>query len=773
MEKPSRTIVITAPYFPPYGGGLERYAYEIAIRLKRDYGWRVIIITSGEHYGKDVKEEMDGLTIYRLSYRIKISNTPLSLGWIKKIRNILTAENPDVINIHAPVPGIGDIARLFARRKQVILTYHTGSMKKGRPIFDAFIWLYERFILNILLQRANHIICSSDYIRLNFLKQYQFKSTTITPAVDTDLFKPDPTKKSKEPTILFVAGLNRAEQHKGLQTLLEALKMLKKNIPSVRLIVVGEGDMKSEYKKRIIAMELENSVIFAGRLSGEKLAERYQQAHVFALPSRNESFGMVILEAMASELPVIATNSGGIPWLIEHNRNGLVFSPDDVRSLAEGIEIILTNKDLENKLKKNGVKEVGNLFSWDNKASETFSIFQKVITHSKENVEKMNVLIICKEYPPHVVGGLGVHYFELVQKLKEYCTVNLICGQEKEGAKNEEHSDNLHIYRIKIPSVFPFNHIVFNILAFIRSLKIKKDIIHLCSPFGILNVLIKQLPIVVKMHTVYANQGGARLYNNVYFPIAALIDKLIISKSNFVMTTSSFMKREICEKYKIMPSKISVIHNGIDNSIFEANAINKDLLKDELSIPRKSKIVLYVGRFVQRKGALNLVKAAPAIVKKEPNVLFVLIGGGFTEGAEYEKTIRSLVDTSGLQDNVLLLPWMSHEKVLKYYKVADIFVHPATYEPFGNIIVEAMAAGLPVIASKSGGPEEIIKDSGIILENNEPALISKSVSDLIADDELRKNLSLLSRERAKDFSWDSTARETMKVYRMVIGSRYD
>jgi glycosyltransferase involved in cell wall biosynthesis len=373
-----RTIAIVTPYFPPYGGGLERYAYEIAKRLQEDRSWRVVVITSSERYGEDIKEEMDGLTVYRLSYSLKFSNTPFSFKWFGKIRNILKIENPDIINIHAPVPGIGDITALLAGNKKIIVTYHAGSMRKGKFLPDIFIWLYENGILPLLLWRADFLVCSSDFLRFNFLRRYLSKSITITPAVDPELFKPDLTKKAQKPTILFVAGLGWAERHKGLRVLLRAMEKLHETISDIHLFVVGDGDMRNEYEKISRTLGLNKNVTFTGRLEGRELAEKYQQAHIFVLPSKNESFSMVILEAMSSGLPVVASNACGIPLVVDNEKNGLLVPSGNAEELASAIERILGDHSLAERFSQASLVKARQ-FKWEGSSEGYHKLFLGIL----------------------------------------------------------------------------------------------------------------------------------------------------------------------------------------------------------------------------------------------------------------------------------------------------------------------------------------------------------------------------------------------------------
>ena len=182
----------------------------------------------------------------------------------------------------------------------------------------------------------------------------------------------------------------------------------------------------------------------------------------------------------------------------------------------------------------------------------------------------------------------------------------------------------------------------------------------------------------------------------------------------------------------------------------------------------KKEVVIYVGRFVQRKGALNLVKAIPDVIKKRHETLFLFVGGGFSEGSWYEKEIKKNIEDLNIGNHVKIIPWIDRDKLLEYYRASDIFVHPADYEPFGNNVLEAMATGLPVVVSKSGGPEEIVTKNGIILNKNEPSEISKGILQLLSDERKLKIFSKRSIIRAKHFSWKRNAEDTVKLYHQVL-----
>ena len=105
---------------------------------------------------------------------------------------------------------------------------------------------------------------------------------------------------------------------------------------------------------------------------------------------------------------------------------------------------------------------------------------------------------------------------------------------------------------------------------------------------------------------------------------------------------------------------------------------------------------------------------------------------------------------------------------MKHYAKADLYVHAATYEPFGMVILEAMAAGLPVIAVRAGGPEEIAGDSAMILDTNDADLLASTMASFIEDPGLAEEFRTRSLGRAKQFSWAATAMATLKTYEELL-----
>lgn len=371
----SRRLLVVTSYFPPDEkvGGAEIFTSTMAKGLVKDHGWETTIVTTTSKKASQNEITADGLIIYRLPYRFKLSNSPISLTWVWKLRKIIEEVKPDVINIHIPVPGLGDIACYVSGNRPVVVNYHFGTMKKGSLKLDPIIALYESIPLRTCLNKAVRIVCDTSYVRDGILRDFSQKTCLISGAVDSEQFHPA-SKRVTEPRVLYVGSLNRSDRHKRFPDLLEACKILLKDIPALRLSAVGGGDGLQDYKDLATAMGIDGSVDFRGRLEGQSLAEAYRGSAVLALPSLRETFGLVIAEAMASGLPVVAVNGGGVSTLVDHGKDGFLIPPRDPLALADALKTILTEPERASDLGQAGRQKVCEQLAWSRQISSMHTV---------------------------------------------------------------------------------------------------------------------------------------------------------------------------------------------------------------------------------------------------------------------------------------------------------------------------------------------------------------------------------------------------------------
>lgn len=372
-----KTLLIVTPYFPPALGGLEQYAVRLTEQLSKCHNWRVVVVTSGPRNGKDSYEVADGYAIYRLSYRLQASSTPLDVRWLWRVRSILKRERPDIVNVHLPVPGLADVTGLMVGDIPLVATYHTVSMRKGILLYDIPIWAYERIFAHVLLRKASRIVCASPASR-DFLKVYSQKSLVIPPAVNAELFSPG--IKPLERRLLFVGNMSKANGYKGLSYLLEALA--NPTCQDIFLDVVGEGNARLNYEAQCTRLGISSRVTFHGQLHGADLADRYRASYALVQPSTIDNLPITIIEAMATGLPVIASRVGSIPSIVDDGVNGYLVEPGDVSALVEAITALCSDPIKAADFGKSGRAQVESFFTVETQGDRTNDIFEQILKES-------------------------------------------------------------------------------------------------------------------------------------------------------------------------------------------------------------------------------------------------------------------------------------------------------------------------------------------------------------------------------------------------------
>lgn len=204
-----------------------------------------------------------------------------------------------------------------------------------------------------------------------------------------------------------------------------------------------------------------------------------------------------------------------------------------------------------------------------------------------------------------------------------------------------------------------------------------------------------------------------------------IIDKFLLRFVNKIITISNEVKKTYQNEY-YLENKISVIHNGIDTELFKPIEVKN----------RNNFVIGSVGRLVDWKGVDVLLKAVPIVLEHFPNCKFLIAG----EGKEKENLLNLAIQLN-IMDSVEFLG--NVDSMVDLYNSMDIFVHTAIKpEPFGRVIIEAMACGLPVISTNIGGPKEIISDGncGILIEPNNAKLLAEKINYLYSNSKHRKNM---------------------------------
>lgn len=327
--------------FPPYYSGMGNVVFELAnAQIRRGHEVRVYTPQF------EVPTEADNELATRLKPGFKYGNA----AWLPGLSRELSQF--ELVHLHYPFFGTANLVRRWKKRNPTIplvVTYHMDNRAQGW--LGLFFKYYAAFWLPKILEVADALHSASfDYLAVsdakNLYKQKPSQWFEIPFGVDTVRFAPRGRPvdwlagaglNPHAPTILFVGGMDRAHFFKGVPVLLDALTLVKNSGLLVQALLVGDGELRGEFEARAIGLGITDRVRFLGAVPEANLPAVYNAADLLVLPSttRGEAFGMVILEAMASGLPVIATDLPGVRTLALEA--GTVVEPRSVPDLADAL----------------------------------------------------------------------------------------------------------------------------------------------------------------------------------------------------------------------------------------------------------------------------------------------------------------------------------------------------------------------------------------------------------------------------------------------------
>ncbi|HIE34120.1 MAG TPA: glycosyltransferase [Candidatus Altiarchaeales archaeon] len=353
-------IAQVTKYFEPHHGGIESHVLGIARDLI-DKGVEVLVFTSNIPECRK-RENLNGIEIYRSRSFFTLSNGPFTPGIFLN----LLKENYDLIHLHLPDPFCSVFALLTSliRRKPLIVTYHADIIRE-RGCYKILNSVYEIFLYFVLWRAKKIIATTPNYAQESrILRKFRKKIEIVPNFVDAKRFNPDvdgedilETYNLKSKGIVLFLG--RLVPYKGVKYLIKAFSMVKEDLRDSALVIAGNGPLKEELKK--IANEIPD-IIFL-EIDEEKIPQYYAICDIFVLPSvtRQEAFGISLLEAMASGKPCITTNISGMPYVI--GDTGILVEPRDVESMSSAIKKLLQDKKLVRELGKKARKRVEREFT--------------------------------------------------------------------------------------------------------------------------------------------------------------------------------------------------------------------------------------------------------------------------------------------------------------------------------------------------------------------------------------------------------------------------
>lgn len=357
----------------------------------------------------------------------------------------------------------------------------------------------------------------------------------------------------------------------------------------------------------------------------------------------------------------------------------------------------------------------------------------------------MIIAILVNHFPPKWLAGTEIATYNLAEHLaKRGHEIHIITSYD-EGLPNFTKENGFYVHRIAWPKIKILGVIVFwlNVVFTVR--KIKPDIVHVQSiGSGVPAYLIKK--ILKKPYTVWGRGS------DVYLPgrFIRVTRNLVLQNADAILVLTEDMRKKMTE---FTSRNIYIVPNGINLEQF--NDRSQNLVKNG-----STKNILFVGRLHPVKGVQYLIEAMEYVLKKVPNCNLILVGDGVDRAR-----LETLSVQLGIKKSVHFVGIVPHEKVRIFMQQADIFVLPSLSEGFPGVILEAMACGLPIVATRVGGVVDIVNDgsNGYLVDVKDSKTVADRIILLLQDNEMRVKMSVNNRRMVEIYKWDEVTAILEKI----------
>ncbi len=370
-----RVALVSAHDFAQ-NGGVTEHVRQLALQLRRRDIDVTVIAPSSDPELREVGLISLGAVV-PVPINGSVARVAMSPKVIDEVSTLLTTTAFDVIHLHEPLAPMLPISVLNASPSPNVGTFHaSGDRSLGYAASRKLLaWLIQRLTIRIAVSQA----------AARFAQQYFPGDYIIIPnGVDTERFNtsvaPLPQWRTGQPTILFVGRFE--EPRKGFAVLLEAMAIVQRYRPDTRLLVVGRGD-PATFRTRVAELGLRN-VTFVGPVSAEELPRYYRTADIFCAPSTGqESFGIILAEAMSSGCPVVASDIEGYAQVVTHRREGLLVPPCNPEALAVALLQLINDETMRNQLAAAG-PVTATRYAWSDVSDRVLEIYERAQLLAKQ-----------------------------------------------------------------------------------------------------------------------------------------------------------------------------------------------------------------------------------------------------------------------------------------------------------------------------------------------------------------------------------------------------
>jgi glycosyltransferase involved in cell wall biosynthesis len=671
---------------------------------------------------------------------------------------------PDVVHTHSSKAGaLGRVAARVAGVPIVVHTFHAPSFHSGQPRHVYWpLRLTERLCAPLTDQLiAVSVTTAKEFSDAGVCRPDQVK--VVVSGIDFTRFpaRPFPGREEiraslgVEPADPLVVSVGHLSERKAHDVLVDAAAILSDSHPDARFTIVGTGPLEGALRERISRSGLEDRVILTGDRGD--IPELLASADIFVQTSRLEGLSRSLVEALYSGLAVVATDVGGTREVVREGETGFLISPGSASELTAALDRLLGNQELRGRLGRSGRAAVVGDRSVEAMGRALDEIYDDLACRKA-------IRGIPDPGSPHIVyvinsliaGGAEAHVVRVAVGLKQRgWDVSIFClsrhgalieraeagGVRVVGPVSCESRSSARLLRAVVP-----------LYRYLR--RTRPDVV--ATYLKASDILGSATARLARVQHVVTSRRSVHEYHGLKLFLYRLATFVSDHGSDRVIAVSDGAKRRAIAE-GTPPDMVETVYNSV--------RLPQETGRVAGSFPG-SPVIGTVGNLHPAKGHRTLVEALPALVAKLPRARIVLVGQG-AEGAILERRALEL----GVSDHISFLG--QRLDVPSLLRQFDLFVFPSLSEGMPNALLEAMAAGLPVVASGVGGILEVVShgENGLLVPPACPDSLTEAIVRLWSDPDQRRRLGLAARRSvAQRFgSVDREVAETESVYLRLLG----
>ncbi|MCC6019313.1 MAG: glycosyltransferase family 4 protein [Candidatus Verstraetearchaeota archaeon] len=365
--------------------------------------------------------------------------------------------------------------------------------------------------------------------------------------------------------------------------------------------------------------------------------------------------------------------------------------------------------------------------------------------------------------PPKYGGAIETYVWN-ISKFLSHMGVEIHVISVGDSEKTIAINKNLYIHTYRLPYVnvlrIPGAAIYKN--APFLAIKLSEVLSRIERRYGSIDVVHSHYPSTALASLIWRKIFGSKAL----FVLTAhgeytgnILDRFIFSNYDVICAVSNYIRQQIIRKFSVDSTKIKVLHNAVDTDLFKFDEIRAKMIREKLGIQNEP-LLLYVGRIIPEKGLGKLIKIMPLILSEFPEAKLIIVGpkGDFSgERSQYFSYISHLIKSLKIESSVIYLGSLPIPELVGAYSAADVCVVPSIWnEPFGLVILEAMACSKPVVAFNVGGIPEIISDGidGFLVARDDEEELASKILFLLEHPEVRIEMGRNARKKVeKEFSY--------------------